>query len=46
MLWIILGYVDVIAHGIDVGTDLGPLDGSFDGSDDGKIEDCLLGYLL
>ena len=40
----ILGNVDVIILGLDVGTEMGSLDGSFDGSNDDKIEGLLLGY--
>ena len=39
----ILGNVDVITIGFDVGTELGSFDGSFDVSNDGKIEGLLLG---
>ena len=39
----ILGNVDKITLGLDVGPDLGYLDRSFDCSNDGKLEGLLLG---
>ena len=39
----VLGNVDVITLGFDVGTELGSLDGSFDGPNYGKLEGLLLG---
>ena len=42
----ILGNVDEITIGIDVGTELGYLDGSFGGSNYGKIEGLFLGFSL
>ena len=38
----IIGNVDVITLGLDVGTDMGSLDVSFDGSNDDKREGLLL----
>ena len=42
----ILGNVDRITLGIDVGTNLNSLDRSFDGSNNGKLEVLLMGYSL
>ena len=42
MLVTILGNVDIIINGIDVGPKLGSLDGSFDSSNDGKLDRLLL----
>ena len=46
MLGTVLGNLDVIIFGNDVGTELGSLDGSLDGSDDYKLEDLLNGGSL
>ena len=42
----LLGNVDRITLGIDVGTNLNSLDRSFDGSNNGKLEVLLMGYSL
>ena len=42
----ILGNVDRITLGLDIGTELGFLDGSFYGSIEEKLEGLLLGYSL
>ena len=46
VLGTILGNVDVIILGIDIGTELGFLDGSLNVSNDGKLEGLLLGDSL
>ena len=46
MLVTIIGNLDRITLGIDVGTELGYLDGSFDSSNDGKLESLFLGIQL
>ena len=42
----ILGNVDRITLGLDIGTELGSLNGLSDDSNDGKLRLLLLGYLL
>ena len=42
MLVTILGNVDIIINGLDVGPNFGSLDGSFDSSNDGNIDRLLL----
>ena len=39
----ILGNVDIITLGLDIGTELGFLNGSFDGYNEGNLEGFLLG---
>ena len=46
MLSTILGNVDRITLGLDVGIGLGSFDGSFDSSNGDKLERLLLGYSL
>ena len=46
MLETILGDLETITLGLDVGTEMGYLDGSFYGSNDGKLEGLLIGDYL
>ena len=46
MFGTILGCLDRITLGIDIGTELVFLDGSFDGYNEGKLEGLLLGDSL
>ena len=46
MFGTIIGNVDIITLGLDIGTKLGFLDGSFDGSNEGNIEGLFIGDSL